>query len=108
MDAYYGLLDRLHDRDGGETEERTKRALPTDPGWNSEHLNHCWDYLRQTIMCNADVTLEWRKYGEPVGTGWGYQHQCKDWDAIIAWAEKYRYSNNWGILRGGGERIPLP
>ncbi|KXH44577.1 hypothetical protein CNYM01_09538 [Colletotrichum nymphaeae SA-01] len=101
MDAYYELIDRLNKNEG------TKRELPTDPGWNSEHLNHCWDYLRQTIMCNADVTLEWRKYNEQVGTGWGYQHQCKDWDAIIAWAEKYRYSNNWGILRGGGERIPL-
>ncbi|EXF74065.1 hypothetical protein CFIO01_10491 [Colletotrichum fioriniae PJ7] len=102
MDAYYELIDRLNKN------EAAKRELPTDPGWNSEHLNHCWDYLRQTIMCNADVTLEWRKYNEQVGTGWGYQHQCKDWDAIIAWAEKYRYSNNWGILRGGGERIPLP
>ncbi|KAK1473430.1 hypothetical protein CABS01_04092 [Colletotrichum abscissum] len=101
MDAYYELIDRLNKNEGA------KRELPTDPGWNSEHLNHCWDYLRQTIMCNADVTLEWRKYNEQVGTGWGYQHQCKDWDAIIAWAEKYRYSNNWGILRGGGERIPL-
>ncbi|KAK1639169.1 hypothetical protein BDP81DRAFT_480078 [Colletotrichum phormii] len=102
MDAYYELIDRLNKNEAG------KRELPTDPGWNSEHLNHCWDYLRQTIMCNADVTLEWRKYNEQVGTGWGYQHQCKDWDAIVAWAEKYRYSNNWGILRGGGERIPLP
>lgn len=101
MDAYYELIDRLNKNEGA------KRELPTDPGWNSEHLNHCWDYLRQTIMCNADVTLEWRKYNEQVGTGWGYQHECKDWDAIITWAEKYRYSNNWGILRGGGERIPL-
>ncbi|TDZ67384.1 Oxidase ustYa [Colletotrichum trifolii] len=101
MDSYYELLNVTYGR-------REKRELgPGDPGWNSEHLNHCWDYLRQTIMCNADVTLEWKKYDERVGTGWGYRHQCKDWDAIIAWAEDHRTSNNWGILRGGGERIPL-
>ncbi|KAI9163195.1 Oxidase ustYa [Paramyrothecium foliicola] len=108
MDAYYTLLDLLpggNDNEGHKSSE--KREQPTDPGWTTEHLNHCWDYLRQTIMCNADVTLEWRKYNEQVGTGWGYQHQCKDWDAIIAWAERYRHTNNWGILRGGGERIPL-
>ncbi|KAF1922665.1 uncharacterized protein M421DRAFT_426681 [Didymella exigua CBS 183.55] len=107
MDAYYGLLDQIKG-EGEGAKKPGKREKPTDPGWDSEHLNHCWDYLRQTIMCNADVTLEWRRYNEQVGTGWGYQHQCKDWDAIIAWAEQYRYSNNWGILRGGGERIPLP
>ncbi|KAL0930189.1 uncharacterized protein CTRU02_215009 [Colletotrichum truncatum] len=104
MDSYYTLLNRVNK---GEAAEARKRELPKDPGWNTEHLNHCWDYLRQTIMCNADVTLEWRKYNEEVGTGWGYQHQCKDWDAIISWAEKYRFANDWGILRGGGERIPL-
>lgn len=72
-----------------------------------EHLNHCWDYVRQGLMCNADVTLEWHQYGEVAGTGWGFQHQCKDWNAIMAWMEDHRISNSYGIVRGGGERIPL-
>lgn len=72
-----------------------------------EHLNHCWDYLRQGLMCNADVTLEWAQYGGPLDTGWGYQHQCKDWNAIMAWMENNRITNDFGILRGGGERIAL-
>lgn len=37
---------------------------------NLERLNHCWEYLRQGLMCNADVMLEWHKYGEQAGTGW--------------------------------------
>lgn len=78
---------------------------PVEP--NMEHLNHCWEYLRQGLMCNADVTLEWHKYGEHAGTGWGYQHQCKDWDAIVAWVEHHRLTNDYGIIRGGGQRIPL-
>ncbi|RYO81445.1 hypothetical protein DL766_004724 [Monosporascus sp. MC13-8B] len=99
MDGYYNLLNQLNGTQ--------KRELPTDPGWNMEHLNHCWDYLRQNIMCSADVTLEWHRYNELVETGWGYEHQCKDWDAIIDWVYEHRTSNNWGILRGQGERIPL-
>ncbi|POS75824.1 hypothetical protein DHEL01_v205777 [Diaporthe helianthi] len=78
---------------------------PVEP--NMEHLNHCWEYLRQGLMCNADVTLEWHKYGEQAGTGWGYQHDCKDWDAIIAWTEDHRMTNDYGIIRGSGARIPL-
>ncbi|KAK8041675.1 hypothetical protein PG993_006198 [Apiospora rasikravindrae] len=26
---------------------------------NAGHLAHCWDYLRQAIMCAGDTTLEW-------------------------------------------------
>ncbi|KAG6362628.1 hypothetical protein INS49_007720 [Diaporthe citri] len=50
-------------------------------------------------MSNADVTLEWHKYGEEVGTGRGYQHQCKDWAAIMAWVEEHRMTNDYGIIR---------
>ncbi|KAK7719078.1 hypothetical protein SLS63_010228 [Diaporthe eres] len=78
---------------------------PVEP--NLEHLNHCWEYLRQGLMCNADVTLEWHKYGEEAGTGWGYQHQCKDWAAIMAWVEDHRMTNDYGIIRGGGARVAL-
>ncbi|KAF5017642.1 hypothetical protein F66182_10407 [Fusarium sp. NRRL 66182] len=100
MRGYYDLLDHI-------SSPHRRRELPTDPGWNKEHLNHCWDYLRQNIMCAADVTLEWHRWNEKVETGWGYEHQCKDWDALTDWVLERRTSNNWGLLRGEGERIPL-
>lgn len=100
MRSYYDLLDRVNN-------PHQRRELPADPGWNKEHLNHCWDYLRQNIMCAADVTLEWHRWNEKVETGWGYEHQCKDWDALTEWVLERRTSNNWGLLRGEGERIPL-
>ncbi|KAI8179865.1 hypothetical protein K4K51_003168 [Colletotrichum sp. SAR 10_75] len=68
MRSYYDLLDRVNN-------PHQRRELPADPGWNKEHLNHCWDYLRQNIMCAADVTLEWHRWNEKVETGWGYEHQ---------------------------------
>lgn len=100
MRSYYDLLEHI------DNPQQT-RELPTEPGWNKEHLNHCWDYLRQNIMCAADVTLEWHRWNEKVETGWGYEHQCKDWDALTEWVLERRTSNNWGLLRGEGQRIPL-
>ncbi|KZL80650.1 hypothetical protein CI238_08314 [Colletotrichum incanum] len=73
--------------------------------WNLEHLNHCWDYLRQGLMCNTDLTLEWR--GKEEGTGWGYQRQCKDWNAIYHWIENHRLTNDRGILRDKTKAHPL-
>jgi hypothetical protein len=49
------------------------------------HLAHCYDYLRQAIMCAGDTTIEGKtKYGD----GWGSSHQCKDIDSIMAWADE--------------------
>lgn len=48
-----------------------------------DHVYHCFDYIRQALMCNADLTVEWPKTeanGERVAVdGWGVQHQCKNW-----------------------------
>ncbi|KAE8351273.1 hypothetical protein BDV28DRAFT_137494 [Aspergillus coremiiformis] len=40
---------------------------------SAAHLMHCWDYLRQTIMC------------------------CHDFDAIAQWAEENRLKTTHGI-----------
>ncbi|KAF4885929.1 Oxidase ustYa [Colletotrichum fructicola] len=57
------------------------------------HLSHCWDFVRQAIQCRADTTIEWQVSEELGGSlGWGYQHQCYDYDALKAWAE----GHSWG------------
>lgn len=43
------------------------------------HLAHCFGYLRQTIVCNMDMTLEYPTLGGPnEGQVNGYEvpHQC--------------------------------
>lgn len=66
---------------------------------NAAHLMHCWDYLRQSIMCNADTTLEWvpAPPNDKGSTGWGYEHTCRDFDAIAQWAEENRLKTTYGI-----------
>jgi hypothetical protein len=49
------------------------------------HSTHCYDYLRQSIMCAADTTLEGKS---ELGPGWGSKHECKDYDAVVAWADE--------------------
>jgi hypothetical protein len=66
-------------------------TLDEMPNLNTKHLVHCFEYLRQCIMCSADTTLEWIGPDETGTTGWGYEHTCKDFGAIYAWAEERRY-----------------
>lgn len=48
-----------------------------------DHVYHCFDYIRQALMCNADLTVEWPRTEEDgrriAVDGWGVSHQCKNW-----------------------------
>jgi hypothetical protein len=52
--------------------------------WN--HVEHCMDYLRQTIKCNADTTLEApaeHDDGQISNTdGMNVWHKCYDMDFV--------------------------
>ncbi|KAH8721154.1 Oxidase ustYa [Beauveria bassiana] len=82
------------------TREGYYSALEGNPGQvSSAHLMHCFDYLRQTIMCFADTTLEWLPAPpkDMGSTGWGFEHKCRDFDAISRWVEDNRLKTTHGI-----------
>ncbi|KAF1349382.1 hypothetical protein EJ07DRAFT_140339 [Lizonia empirigonia] len=59
------------------------------------HNDHCFNYLRNAIMCTADTTLEGQAltHGEretPGTDGTGAVHVCRDYDGVFTWAERNR------------------
>ncbi|KUJ06496.1 uncharacterized protein LY89DRAFT_769397 [Mollisia scopiformis] len=52
----------------------------------AHHTAHCFDYIRQAIMCAADTTLEGKT---EAGPGFGHEHVCKDYDEVLAWANEH-------------------
>lgn len=52
--------------------------------WGVEHDFHCFDSLRQHIMCNADDTLLHTTGNKDAGRG--QTLLCRDWDALSTWA----------------------
>lgn len=66
---------------------------------SAAHLMHCFDYLRQTIMCFGDTTLEWLPPppNDTGSTGWGFEHTCRDYNAISEWVEDNRLKTTHGI-----------
>ena len=53
----------------------SNRTLPDDHHW---HIIHCFDYLRQSIMCTADVAIEGLETTAPDhnggSDGWDAKH----------------------------------
>jgi hypothetical protein len=68
---------------------------------DAHHVRHCIDYLRQSLMCAADGTLEPVDAGLGGVTGWGEKRKCGDYDALKSWAEQRRASHlkGLGIIR---------
>jgi hypothetical protein len=64
----------------------------------AHHSAHCFNYLRQGIMCAADTTLEGKT---EAGPGEGSEHECVDYDALLDWANKHA-AFRWreGLLPG--------
>ncbi|KAI9661226.1 MAG: hypothetical protein M1821_009553 [Bathelium mastoideum] len=53
------------------------------------HTLHCVDYLRQSIMCNADLTMV--STGQDLEFDHSPPRQCRDWDAIVGWIGTHKW-----------------
>ncbi len=54
---------------------------------DQDHAQHCFDYLRQGLMCAGDVTLEPLDEDMSGLHGWGAVHVCPRWEDIARWDE---------------------
>ncbi|KAJ8119992.1 hypothetical protein ONZ43_g3185 [Nemania bipapillata] len=65
--------------------------IPDDHHW---HMIHCFDYMRQAIMCSADMALEGLETTFPDhnggSDGWDSKHVCKDWSQVKTYLESVR------------------
>jgi hypothetical protein len=87
--------DRLEGSDGdGKMSKR-----------NVEHSAHCLNYLRQSALCAADLTLEpeIEEGSQEVGEGLAATHVCKDWSKVHDFVksnwekwEEWQRTNNSG------------
>lgn len=72
----------------------SRLAVGREPRHDAWHVQHCFDYLRQGIMCCGDVALEGAETTFPEGgggsDGWDARHVCRDYDAVYDYLEGHR------------------
>ncbi|PTB78927.1 hypothetical protein M440DRAFT_1327089, partial [Trichoderma longibrachiatum ATCC 18648] len=77
--------------------EHRQANISAEAGLKGEQLHeshdqrvvHCLDYLRQSIMCCGDMSLEWASPSLPTVNGWGIPHQCKSFEEAVEWTVKH-------------------
>lgn len=62
---------------------------------NRMHVDHCFEALRISLMCFADVTPLLIRLGGAAGAHADFEthHKCRDFSKIEEWIE-----NNWTVL----------
>lgn len=62
------------------------------------HAAHCFEYLRNSILCNADMTLEGQPSTMQAEGEAGQPHVCRDRAEAIAWIEARRVDDLQDIV----------
>lgn len=98
--GYFAAVDRLnivHSR----TSAKTAKDIQDEHAAHRDalHIEHCFDYLRQAILCAGDTTIEWAREsdeGEIDGQvdGWGVEHQCRSSKTIFDFTANNRAEND--------------
>ena len=88
--AYYELESSKGKIDKAHYGRRTPAPYPHDH--SSPHIDHCFDYIRQAIICAADPAIEPARIGKDglrsQVDGWGAEHQCRSWEDLIDFANE--------------------
>ncbi|KAI1177095.1 hypothetical protein F4777DRAFT_226451 [Nemania sp. FL0916] len=75
-----------------------RRPDASPPGEDVQsHMRHCFDYLRQSLLCAADATLEPVDIDLGGVTGWSTPHTCRNYREVAEWAEEHRANNMRGF-----------
>ncbi|TAQ91305.1 hypothetical protein B7494_g276 [Chlorociboria aeruginascens] len=64
---------------------------------NDYHASHCFEYLRQQILCMADMTLEGSESALDA-TGKGQAHMCRNREEAVSWIEQNRVDDIRSVI----------
>jgi len=62
-----------------------------------DHIDHCIDDIRQTLMCHADltvVTYDWIPNYRKPWPNFAVEHECVNWERLAEWAREHSFDGD--------------
>ncbi|KAI1763302.1 hypothetical protein GGR53DRAFT_372013 [Hypoxylon sp. FL1150] len=95
--AYWNALNSSHSEEGAQHPAAHSHPVDhshshSDEHSSDTHVRHCLEYLRQSIMCAADTTIEPTERvpeGNAAVRGFGTVHICKDFRQLVEWTSQW-------------------
>jgi hypothetical protein len=85
------------DKQHGHSHKHDSRNSDSDADMVG-HTMHCIDWIRQALMCNADLTLD--PTDDYISFGQDSEHKCRDFTKILEWTQEHRYKGSLKDLDG--------
>ncbi|KAI4252735.1 MAG: hypothetical protein LQ352_004113 [Teloschistes flavicans] len=57
--------------------------------YSPAHIRHCIDLIRHSLVCRPDMTVEVKDPEIGGVTGFGTEHQCRNWEELMRWTGKW-------------------
>lgn len=76
-----------------------------------EHLSHCIDGIRQSLMCSADVSLivwQWAEAAHQASPRMDVVHSCRNFDKIADWAKERTWDRDFDLKVHVEDDIEIP
>ncbi|RDW91740.1 hypothetical protein BP5796_02905 [Coleophoma crateriformis] len=93
--AIWAMRNGMYSKEGqSHSGEHSEDHYSHAGGVSDPHVGHCLDYIRQSLMCVADTTIEVavRAPGGRAGVrGWGTEHMCRDYQQLGEWTTQWQY-----------------
>ncbi|RDW58246.1 hypothetical protein BP6252_13657 [Coleophoma cylindrospora] len=93
--AFWAMRNGMQSGEGqSHSGEHSENHYSHAGGVSDSHMGHCLDYIRQSLMCVADTTIEVavKAPGGRAGVrGWGTQHMCGDYQQLGEWTSQWQY-----------------
>ena len=98
--AYYSRVNEIHKLQ--HKHELVNHYIETmGANLHLYHLDHCFEYLRQALICSADSNLEDLEVdetGKAIAPGWGTKRVCRNFEQLGEWSREWRASEDETIL----------
>ncbi|KAI0079448.1 hypothetical protein K474DRAFT_1639618 [Panus rudis PR-1116 ss-1] len=76
-----------------------------------EHVSHCVDSIRQSLMCASDISLivwQWSEEKHQAVVKMNTVHSCRNYDRIVDWAKDHRQDIKFDLHVHVEDDIEIP
>ncbi|CAL1712108.1 unnamed protein product [Somion occarium] len=76
-----------------------------------DHVSHCLDNIRQSIMCASDISLivwQWFEEDNRASIMMNTVHSCRNFDNIVDWAKAHRRGHKFDLNVHVQDDIEIP
>jgi len=77
------------------------------PGTDTVHMDHCFDYVRQMLLCGGDMALAGSDLDVIGSSQLNVPHVCKNFDQLYSWLDEHKDNSHYQLGKAENNYLPV-